>query len=131
MYYSTRTKIIYWTCTILFVLPLLASGVAYLCNAPMAVEGMQRLGYPLYLLKILGVAKLLGVTAILYNRLRTLKEWAYAGFTFNLIGAACSHILAGQSIEKAVAPLVVLSLMFVSYVFWKKMNDATPAQARG
>jgi hypothetical protein len=123
MAYSKRTKIIYWTCTILFILPLLASGIAYLCNAPMAVQGIQQLGYPLYLLKILGVAKLLGVSAILYNRLKTLKEWAYAGFTFNLIGAASSHILAGESIEKAVAPLVVLSLMFTSYVFWKKMNE--------
>ena len=84
--------IIHWIATVAFVVPLAWSAIQYLTEAPKMVETMTvHLGYPMYFLKFLGVAKLLGVAALLVNRQVRLKEWAYAGFTFDLIGAFASR----------------------------------------
>ena len=69
---------IYWTVTLLFVVTMMSAGLTYLAGASFNVEGVTHLGYPAYLLKILGIAKFLGAIAILQGRFRTLKEWAYA-----------------------------------------------------
>ena len=63
-------------------------------------EAMAELGYPVYLMTILGVAKLLGVLALLLPGTPLLKEWAYAGFTFDLLGASVSHAFVGHSIAQ-------------------------------
>jgi uncharacterized membrane protein YphA (DoxX/SURF4 family) len=115
-----KNKAVYWISTILFVLPLTFSAILYLRGAPMMVQAMHSLGYPSYLLTILGVAKLLGAAAILTGRSELLKEWAYAGFTFDLLGAAISHVSSGQALESG-APLVIWLVMLVSYRSWKKM----------
>ena len=78
-------------------------------------EAMANLGYPMYLMTILGVAKILGVIALLAPRLPLLKEWAYAGFTFDMLGAAASHAFVGDSPAEIVTPLVVLILAIASY----------------
>jgi len=71
------------------------------------------------LLKILGIAKLLGGIAILYGRFPTLKEWAYAGYTFNLLGASASHAFSGDPLLKIMVPIVILAFVLVSYRQWK------------
>ena len=78
-------------------------------------EAMANLGYPMYLMTILGVAKILGVIALLAPRLPLLKEWAYAGFTFDMLGAAASHAFVGDSPAEIVTPLVVLVIAIASY----------------
>jgi hypothetical protein len=111
---------IYWTVTLLFVVPLLTSGVTFLAGASFNVEGIvTHLGYPFYILKILGVAKLLGGIAILQNQFRSLKEWAYAGYTFNLLGASASSALNGDSFGHIIVPLIILAFVLVSYRQWK------------
>ena len=65
---------IYWTVTILFVVTMMSAGMTFLAGASFNVEGVTHLGYPVYLLKILGIAKLLGGIAILQGRFATLKE---------------------------------------------------------
>jgi uncharacterized membrane protein YphA (DoxX/SURF4 family) len=95
-----KAKWIYWTVTAPFVVSMLIAGVTFLAGVAANVEGVTHLGYPVYVCKILGVAKLLGGTAILYGRFRTLKEWAYAGYTFNLLGASASHAFSGDSFGK-------------------------------
>jgi hypothetical protein len=113
-------RVIYWTVTILFVITMMIAGISYLAGASYNVEGVvTQLGYPLYILKILGVAKLLAGIAILQSRFRTIKEWAYAGYTFNLLGASASHLLNGDPIVKAIVPIVILVLVMVSYRQWK------------
>ena len=111
-------KIAYWLTTGLFALALGASGLIELSRAPQMVEGFQHLGYPLYLLTILGVAKLLGVAALLYPRFPRLKEWAYAGFSFDLLGASASHAFSGDPLANVLTPLVLLGLMAASYWLW-------------
>ncbi len=116
---TMRTKRIYWVVTLLFVIIMLMSATMMLAGAKPYVDGMIHLGYPVYICMILGVAKLLGGIAILQNRFSMLKEWAYAGYTFTLAGAVTSHAFAGDPFAKIITPVIMLSMVFVSYILWK------------
>src|SRR6267378_6020824 len=85
----------------LFALMMAVAGVLYLVGPPPIVAAIHTLGYPDYLRQLLGIAKLLGAAALIAPGLRTLREWAYAGFTFDLVGAIASHILSGEPIAQA------------------------------
>src|SRR5690606_20053909 len=114
-------KTIYWILTILFVLFMTMSGVSEIIGTEQGDQLFISLGYPLYLSVILGVAKLLGVVALLQPKFKTIKEWAYAGFTFDLSGAILSFIFIGAPIVATILPLLLLAVMFVSYTLWKKI----------
>ncbi|MCA9572230.1 MAG: DoxX family protein [Myxococcales bacterium] len=105
----------YWMATGLFAFALAGSGVMDLVLPPMLAEGMQHLGYPDYFVRILGVWKLLGVLALLAPGTRRLKEWAYAGFFFDLSGAVVSHLVMGDGLGGALAPFVLLAIGAASY----------------
>jgi hypothetical protein len=105
----------YWICTVLLALWLTPSGVLDLMRVPGVLGILAHLGYPGYLGLILGAGKLLAVAAILYPRTRLLREWAYAGVTFDLLGAFISHCAVHDSIATRATPLVVLALAMGSY----------------
>jgi len=65
-----------------------------------------RLGYPLFLLNILGVWKFPCAVTLVLPRFLRLKEWAYAGAVFLYTGAAASHQMAGEPPSHWVGPLV-------------------------
>lgn len=111
----TKYRLAYGLSTGLFVLALAASGIMELIQHEEMIKGFQHLGYPTYLLTILGVAKLLGVAALVYPRWRTLTEWAYAGFVFDLIGASASHAFSGDPVANIISPLVFLGILSASY----------------
>jgi hypothetical protein len=113
-------KITYWILTILFVLSALADAFGGLTHQPAGVKGVTHLGYPVYLMDISGVAKILGAIAILQTKYKTVKEWAYAGFTISFICAAWSHIYMRDSVGMVIMPVVMLAYMFLTYYFWKK-----------
>jgi hypothetical protein len=98
---------------------MVLAGIFFLAAAPSNVQNIVHLGYPLYVLKILGVAKLLGGIAILWGKFPLLKEWAYMGYAFCLAGAAASHIFRGDSFGVVMIPLVILLVVLVSYKQWK------------
>ena len=84
----------YWILTLLVLLPTAGSAVPELLSHGPAqtVASLHTLGYPLYLMKITGLAKLLGAIALLANRPPRMVEWAYAGFSFLFLGAtACAR----------------------------------------
>ncbi|MFL5740194.1 MAG: DoxX family protein [Flavisolibacter sp.] len=110
---------IYWILTIGFGVTMLLAGIFFLAAAPNNVQNILHLGYPLYVLKILGVAKLLGAIAILWGRYPLLKEWAYVGYAFCLMGAAASHWFRSDSFGVILIPLVILLVVFISYKQWK------------
>ena len=118
-----KIKIIYWAVTILFALFMLFSGVSEIMQTEQAKEIMQHLGYPIYVNIIIGIAKILGALAILQWKFRTLKEWAYSGFTVDFIGAGASMYFAGDGILMALSPMVFLAVMFISYFLWKKVEQ--------
>lgn len=106
---QTKPKVIgYWVATGLLTAAFLAAGAAELASAPAVVAATLALGYPAYVLTILGVWKVLSVPALLAPRLPRLKEWAYAGIFFDLAGAAASHAFSGDASGKIAAPLVLL-----------------------
>ena len=111
-----RRDIAYWIVTGLFCLALAFSGVTHLFHFEFMVKNMTLLGYPVYVMTIIGSFKLAGVATLLAPRLPLLKEWAYAGFTFNLIGATASHFFSGDPFSHWVRPLLVLGLGTASYL---------------
>lgn len=112
-----RNKIIYWIATIFLAFGMLAGGVQQLLQIGGYVEIVSQLGYPLYILSILGTWKILGVIAVLIPKFPLVKEWAYAGFFFAMSGAAASHIVMGQPFSEAVPSLVLLTMTVISWYF--------------
>src|SRR5690606_26448242 len=98
-------KIIYWISTVFLTFGMLAGGVQQLLEVGGYVEIITYLGYPVYILSILGAWKILGVIAILVPKLKLIKEWAYAVFFFAMSGAAISHLAAGQAFSEAIPAL--------------------------
>jgi hypothetical protein len=124
---GTRTSTLSaWITTGLFALLMTFSGILYVVGPPRLLEAMAGLGYPVYFLKLLGVAKLLGVVGLLLPGRPTLREWAYAGFTFDLLAGAISHVATGTG-SHALQPLLVLALLVASYSLRKRA--ALEAQA--
>jgi hypothetical protein len=111
-----KRDLAYWATTGLFASAMGASSLIYLTHQPFMVDNVVgALGYPLYVLNILGTAKLLGALALLAPGLPQLKEWAYAGFVFNLIGAAWSHAAVGHGLGEVMPPIVLLGVLAASY----------------
>ncbi|WP_315822965.1 DoxX family protein [Paraflavitalea speifideaquila] len=114
------TRILYWILTIVFALAMFLDGIGGVTQQEAGQEVMRHLGYPMYALIIFGVAKLLGVIAIVQTKYQTIKEWAFAGFAFNFLGAFASRAFAGDGLGLIVLPLIMLAIMFLLYALWKK-----------
>jgi hypothetical protein len=112
---TTRT-LLRWTPTGLMAALLVLSAVPDVLRVPGAVSVFGHLGYPAYLLPFLGTAKLLGVAVVLAPGLRRIKEWAFAGLTFDLIGALYSHLSVGDPPRVWLPAAAGLALMVGSYV---------------
>lgn len=124
-----RNKIIYWIVTIFLSIGMLAGGTQQMLQIGGYNEIVTSLGYPLYLLSILGVWKILGVIAILIPKFPLLKEWAYAGFFFAMSGAFISHIVVGQAFAEAVPSLILMTITVLSWYFrpaGRKINFDKP-----
>ena len=107
-------KIAYWGATGLVATMALFGAFNYLTAAAEAVENFRHVGYPQQLRVLLGLGTLAGAIVLLLPRLPTLKEWAYAGFTFMWIAAVVLHYLAVDG--KSWLPVVLLVSLAVSYV---------------
>lgn len=121
---STKT-IAAWVTTGLFAALMTASGALYIVGAKPVVHAMHDLGYPDYFRTMLGVAKLLGIAGIL-SPWPKLREWAYAGFTFDLIAAVASHAALGD-VAHVPQPLLALGLMLGSYMLRPRVTFDVPA----
>lgn len=112
-----KTKaILYWTTTTILALELLVGGAWDLARQHYVLEIMTRLGYPAYLLTILGIWKVLGAVALMVPRFPRLKEWAYAGIVFEMTGAAALHAARGESALNLIAPILFTILAFASWM---------------
>nr|MBC7613913.1 DoxX family protein [Pseudopedobacter sp.] len=114
---TKRDKIIYWIATLFLSFGMVAGGIQQIFQIGGYNEIVTSLGYPLYLLSILGIWKILGVIAILIPRLPLLKEWAYAGFFFAMSGAFVSHIVVGQAFVEIVPSLILMIAILISWSF--------------
>jgi len=117
---TKRNKIIYWIATIWLALGMVATGAGQLFkiqNGQGGADMIAHLGYPVYLLTILGVWKILGVIAVLIPKFPLLKEWAYAGFFFIMTGAIFSHIAVSDSLTELIPSSLLLVLTVLSWCF--------------
>jgi hypothetical protein len=108
-------KTAFWIVTGLLSFGMIAGGIAQLIRAKPNVDGMISLGYPLYVLTILGIWKLLAVFTILIPKYPLVKEWAYAGLFFLLSGGVISHLASGEGILKALPVFVFMCLTVASW----------------
>ncbi len=119
-----KINIFYWIITALFCLMTAVGGVFDLISHPDALKVFAHLGYPDYLSPFIGLAKLLGVVALLVPGFPRIREWAYAGFFFDFIGAMYSHIRSGDPVSQWAPILIGLVLMFVSYYLNRRRQEA-------
>ena len=112
----------FWTVTAVVTLELIAGGLTDLARGrelvvagDPVVDVLAHLGYPTYLLTILGVLKLLGAAALLAPGLPRLKEWAYAGVFFELAGAGLSHVAMGDSLDIVAPPFALAAFAVASW----------------
>jgi hypothetical protein len=117
-------RVIYVTSTAILVLEILAGAVMDLAHLPYVVQDVRSIGYPTYVLYIIGVWKVLAVAALLWPRLPRLREWAYAGVFFEMSGAVASHVLVGDPVGQYAAPLAFTFLTLASW--WFQPDRETP-----
>lgn len=115
-----KVNIIYWIATGLLVVLMLFSAISGLRPNEQTSAMMEHIGYGPHVLPFLSVAKILGVIALLLPKLPRLKEWAYAGFTFDLLGAVYSFMAVGDPFKNWAPILIGFVLIAVSYIYWHK-----------
>lgn len=114
---SKRNNIIYWISTLWLSLGMASTGIVQCMQKESEVTFITGLGYPAYLLIIIGIWKLLGVIVVLAPKLPLMKEWAYAGFFFVMSGALFSHFAVNNGIKEIAPALLLLVLTIVSWLF--------------
>ncbi len=112
-----RNKIIYWIATVWLALGMTSTGIVQLIKMDEEVINFNSLGYPLYLMTLIGWWKILGVIAILIPKTPMLKEWAYAGFFFAMSGAIISHLANSHGATELFGPSLLLVLAILSWYF--------------
>ncbi len=115
MSYENAKSVAFWTTTILGPASFVIGGVLHLTQSDQVMTTLQHLGYPAYFAMLLGAWKLAGAIVIAAPGLPRLKEWAYAGFVFDLTAGAWSRAAVGDSTGDVVAPLVFLALVLASW----------------
>jgi hypothetical protein len=122
------TKILYWVFNALFFILMFGSGIPDLLQMPSAVQGIHGvLGYPLYFVPFIGFAKMLGALTIIIPGHPRLKEWAYAGLFFDLIGATYSLYFIPHPQAPWYFNLLPLAVATLAYIYFRK-KQALEAQ---
>ncbi len=124
---AKNTNVLYWTSTILFALLMIFSAVGGIQPSQQSIQLIHdSLGYPIYFIQFISVAKLIGSVAILIPSFNRIKEWAYAGLFFDLSAAIYSGIASSGKFDPLMITLLIWIIPGVlSYVFWhkKKLNQ--------
>lgn len=122
-----KLNVIYWIVTGLFAFVMLGSAIPDIMVNPMAVTGFKEMGMPAYLIPFVGVAKALGVIAILVPGYPRVKEWAYAGLTYDLIGAVYCVASCGKPVSTWAPMLILIVLAVAAYTMYHKRLKAKAA----
>ena len=121
-----KTKTLYWIFTGLISAFMLFTSIPDILSTADAITFMTHLGYPAYFIPFIGVAKALGVIAILIPGFPKIKEWAYAGLFFDLIGATYSIIAVYGISPSIIFMIVTIGVLALSYIFYhRKLNQKT------
>src|SRR5580700_6021217 len=108
------TTTVYWICTIIFAALMVFSAAGGIKPSQQAIQIIHDgLGYPVYFIQFISIAKLLGVIAILIPGLNRIKEWAYAGLFFDLVGA----VYSGIAVSGADPKMLFMLIWFLAGIF--------------
>ncbi|MBZ5492268.1 MAG: DoxX family protein [Acidobacteriia bacterium] len=121
--------VLYWIFTLLLVAHFSLTAITLILRVPMITALVRHLGYPEYFPVLLGVAKILGIVAILQPWSATLKEWGYAGMTFDVGAALFSHISSHDTAKDIAGPIVILVLIAISYFGYAKVKNPALVEA--
>ncbi len=113
-------KILYWLGTGLLTAIMLFSIQIYIINHGAIQGAFIALGYPSYLVYPLAIAKILGLIVVLGNFSKTLKEWAYAGFFFDIVLALTAHLMVNDG--GYLFSLIAFIGLIISYFAGKKVS---------
>ena len=113
-------KIVYYVATAVLTAVIVFSAQMYLRKPEMVAGFFESLQYPRYLVYPLAIAKILGLIAIWGNFSKWLKEWAYAGFFFDVTLAFTAHMVAKDG-GQLFSVIAFIALM-VSYFLGKKVR---------
>ncbi len=125
---TKRNRIIYWIATVWLALGMTSTGIVQLIKMKEEQLLFTRLGYPGYLMTIIGIWKISGVVAVLVPKFPVLKEWTYAGFFFVMTGAVFSHLAIGDGANEFFGPVLLIILTVVSWYF--RPADRKPVVAK-
>ncbi len=112
-----RNTIIYWIATLWLALGMFSTGLVQLFKEQATVDLMTAMGFPIYFLTILGIGKLVGVIVLLAPKFPLLKEWAYAGFSFVVAGAAYTYVALGNFDD--LYHLALLAVLIAVSWYWR------------
>ena len=114
-----KDKIIYWGSTIIMVLVFSFSAAMYIFSYERARAFFENLGFPIWLIYPLAVAKILGLAAILTKKVKFLKELAYSGFLFDALLAFAAHTISNDG-QSAMAIIAIVAII-ISWVYDRKV----------
>jgi uncharacterized membrane protein YphA (DoxX/SURF4 family) len=113
---STRGRLVaYWIATLAVAAELALGGVWDLMRIDYVRDVIEHLGFPTYLLTIMGVWKVAGAAVLLLRRFPRLTEWVYAGAVINYASAVASHVIFGDGLATIIAPAALLGLTIASW----------------
>jgi len=115
-----KTNIAYWIFTGLLAAFILFTAIPNIMVNADSINLFKYLGFPVYMIPFLGIAKALGAITILIPGVPRLKEWAYAGITFDIAGAFYSILNIGADAAAWITFLVTFALIATSYILYHK-----------
>lgn len=115
-----RLSILYWLLTVLVAVIMGFAGVILLFRLDGSLKVLRHLGYPVYFSTLIGITRLAGSAAILLPVPKGLREWAYAGLTFDIMATIFSILSSGLPVVSIVQPVIILIALEVSYFCWRR-----------
>ena len=116
-------NLLYWIFTILFAGLMIFSAADGIKPGTETIKIFHDfLGYPIYFIRFLSIAKVIGSIAILIPGLNSrIREWAYAGLFFDLTGAIFSGIAASGKFDPMMLTMLIWIIPgILSYYYWHK-----------
>jgi hypothetical protein len=122
-----RRAVAYWVTTVILATECIVGGALGIIRWPPYLEIMRHLGYPVYLMTIVGLWYALAGFALVGPRLPRLKEWTYAGLVFNYTGAAASHLAVGDGFDRWGGPLIFAGFALASWALRPPARRLAPS----
>jgi len=119
---AKTNKTVYWTSTILFGGFMMFSSITNISPSSETIAFFNSIGYPAYIIPFLGWAKIMGSIVLLTPTKFRIKEWAYAGLMFDLIGALFSITMSFGFAMSSVIICFPIVVLLVSYITWLRLE---------